>query len=347
MLKINRSSKIFVPCPAGAVTGGAELLHQIVDVINRHGGNAFIVYFGDYPHNLPTDYSKYDIKFSTKIEDKSDNIALIYEGYFKETAYLKHTQIVLWWLSVDNYFLCNRLTILELLRYNLGKYPVKIGKRAILKTIIKNIINPKDSVSRSKLKKSNVVCNCYQSEYAKSFLENSGFTNIYPLKDYINDENFSYVQDAAKKENIVVYNPKKGYDFTKKLIDYDHTIKWVPIINLSREGVINLIRSAKVYVDFGYHPGKDRLPREAATNGCCIVTGKNGSAGYKDIDIPLKYKHNQEDSDIPAIINQIHDLLDNYESRYSDFQHYRNCIKAEKEEFENDALKLFSISKSK
>ena len=31
MLKITEKTKVFVPCPAGACTGGAELLHQLVD----------------------------------------------------------------------------------------------------------------------------------------------------------------------------------------------------------------------------------------------------------------------------------------------------------------------------
>lgn len=345
MLKISKSTKVFVPCLAGAVTGGAELLHQVVDVINRHGGDAYIVYFGTYPHELPSDYSKYDIKFATKIEDAKDNVALIYEGYFKEAFHIKYAQIVLWWLSVDNYFLCNRLTIPELFNYKQSNFPTKIGKKATIMTLILDILKPKDSVSIAKLKKYNIVCNCYQSEYARDFLEAKGFKEVYSLKDFINDDNFSYVHQPESKQNIVVYNPKKGFAFTKKLIAADSSIKWVPIINLPRKGVIELIRSAKVYVDFGYHPGKDRLPREAATNGCCIITGKEGSAGFKDIDIPLKYKHNQQDSDIPEIIAQIHDLLDNYEERYADFQHYRDCIKAEKQEFIDDTVKLFQLSK--
>lgn len=345
MLKISKSTKVFVPCPAGAVTGGAELLHQVVDVINRHGGNAYIVYFGTHPHELPNDYSKYDIKFATKIEDTKDNVALIYEGYFKEVFRIHNAQIVLWWLSVDNYFICNRLTIPELVNYKLSSYPTKIGKRATLKTFIADILKPKDSVSIAKLKKCNVACNCYQSEYARDFLVRKGFNNIFSLKDFINDENFTYEYKPEEKQNIVVYNPKKGYAFTKKLISADSSIKWVPIINLPRKGVLDLIRRAKVYVDFGYHPGKDRLPREAATNGCCIITGKEGSAGFRDIDIPLKYKHNQNVYDIPEIISQIHDLLDNYEDRYADFRHYRECIKAEKQEFIDDSVKLFQLSK--
>jgi len=44
--------------------------------------------------------------------------------------------------------------------------------------------------------------------------------------------------------------------------------------------------SRKLYVDFGKHPGKDRMPREAAVHGCCIITGRRGAAG-NPFDIPI------------------------------------------------------------
>ncbi|MCI1741556.1 MAG: hypothetical protein LKI18_04145 [Prevotella sp.] len=344
MLIISKITKVFVPCPAGACTGGAELLHQVVDVINNHGGKAYIVYFGADNHNLPSDYSKYNIRFADHIEDKKENIVLIYEGYYKEVFHITNSQIILWWLSVDNYFLCNRLTIPELLCYQFSHYPIKLGWKGAIKMMIKDILWPRDAVSLRRLKSASVVYNCYQSEYAKSFLKEYGFRNLYPLKDYINEDNFSYdYKNNSKKTDTIVYNPKKGYKFTQKLITYDKSLKWIPIINLPRRGVIELLRSAKVYVDFGYHPGKDRLPREAAINGCCIVTGKEGSAGFKDIDIPEIFKHNQHDTDIPSIISQLHDLIEHYDERFSEFKYYRECVKNEKQEFVDDIVALFHL----
>ena len=35
-------------------------------------------------------------------------------------------------------------------------------------------------------------------------------------------------------------------------------------------------------VDLGHHPGKDRLPREAALAGCVTVVGRAGAAVFAD-----------------------------------------------------------------
>lgn len=50
MLKITEKTKVFVPCPAGACTGGAELLHQLVDLLNNNNVDAYIVYYGAGKH---------------------------------------------------------------------------------------------------------------------------------------------------------------------------------------------------------------------------------------------------------------------------------------------------------
>jgi len=39
----------------------------------------------------------------------------------------------------------------------------------------------------------------------------------------------------------------------------------------------------QVYIDFGHHPGQDRLPREAVQCGCVVITGKRGSGNQINI----------------------------------------------------------------
>ena len=52
-----------------------------------------------------------------------------------------------------------------------------------------------------------------------------------------------------------------------------------------------LLARARVYIDFGHHPGQDRLPREAAQCGCVVVTGMRGSAGlFADVPLPQYLK---------------------------------------------------------
>ena len=60
---------------------------------------------------------------------------------------------------------------------------------------------------------------------------------------------------------------------------------------LSPEQVQAMLKKAKVYIDFGGHPGMDRIPREAALAGCIVVTNREGSAAFRqDVPIPSQYK---------------------------------------------------------
>lgn len=340
MIKLQKDSKVYVHCPAGIVTGGAELLHQLVDVLNRNGVKSYIVYFGDSPHTISSDYASYNIHTSELIEDNPQNIEVIYEGRFDLVRKHKNVQKVLWWLSVDNFYLCSTyfLSVLDLLKFNtkLGLLGAARQIKWFIKYGDKRIFNP---LTIKELRKYDVM-NAYQSEYAQNFLQNMGFKELMPMKDFINSEhNYNPVQT---KEDIILYNPKKGFEFTKKLIKAAPELNWVPLAGMTRTELIKTLRKAKVYIDFGYHPGKDRLPRECAMNGCCVITGFRGSAGFfEDVALPNKYKFKDKAKNIPNIICRINEILGNYEKCIEDFKMYRSIISREKAEFEEQVLTLF------
>src|SRR5687767_6015204 len=96
-----------------------------------------------------------------------------------------------------------------------------------------------------------------------------GFSGVY-LSDYLNP---MYVHEAktvdySTKKNVVLYNPKKGYSYTQKLMEACADLRWVPLDSLGLTQMIETMKTSKLYIDFGPHPGKDRLPREAAIMGC-------------------------------------------------------------------------------
>lgn len=343
MLKISEDTKIFVHCPAGAVTGGAELLHQLVDVLNRNGYNAYIVYYGSKPPVVPSDYSCYAIKVADIIEDEINNVEVLFEGHFDFAKNNHRIQKFLWWLSVDNFYLDSQsfLSPIDIFKFN-----KKLGIRSVfvhLKRIFEGASN-KNKISLSYLRSLKAM-NGYQSEYAQNFLQNNGFSEMVAMKDFINTEHISEY-DISAKENIVVYNPKKGLKFTNKIIKSAPEIKWIPLQGMSRSDLIKTLKSAKVYIDFGYHPGKDRLPRECAMNGCCVITGKQGSAAFfEDVMIPDSYKFSNSNQSIDSIIRQIKWIFNNYGMALKDFEPYRNMILKEKEEFEKQVLNAFYINK--
>jgi hypothetical protein len=153
------------------------------------------------------------------------------------------------------------------------------------------------------------------------------------------------LQRRAEQLNFVAYNPAKGYRFTKKLIQQCPDIEFRSIADLPPEAVVETLLSAKVYIDFGNHPGKDRLPREAATCGCCVITGRRGAAN-NDIDIPIPPEYKFSETNIESIKKIILECLSNYSSHQRNFASYVKKIRSEKAVFEQQGESIFLSSRT-
>lgn len=186
-----------------------------------------------------------------------------------------------------------------------------------------------------------------QSHYSYEFLTSRlgvPKEKSYYLSDYINTDFLNSEVDFDSKENVVVYNPKKGAKFTSEIIKQGSSIKFIPLINMTKQEVIETLKKAKVYIDFGNHPGKDRIPREAAILGCCVITGKRGSAAYnEDLPIPADYKFEDKVENIPLILSKIRDCIDNFQDRLKDFENYRMIIRKEQDKFIEDLKSVFAV----
>lgn len=342
MIRLYDDSKIYVQCPRSVQSGGAELLHQLVSLLRDNGREAYIVYYeGKDKDTVPSEYKKYNIAIADTIEDCSHNISVLYESLFYQAAETTKTQKILWWLSVDNFYRCGTdyLKILEIARWSKTlAFEIFIRRLGNLVLRGRNLFKGKmDIKDFSKLD----VLSAYQSEYAQHFLQTNGFREMVPLKDYINvDHCIGF--DVEGREDIILYNPKKGFDFTRKLINAAPDIQWIALENMSREQLIEVMKRAKIYIDFGNHPGKDRLPRECAMNGLCVVTGSRGSAKYfEDVWIENRYKFDESNAKVSDIASRLRSILRNYRHDINDFRYYRSQISKEKMEFENQARDLF------
>lgn len=330
-------NKIYVVCPALTKTGGTELLHQLVFQLNHLGANAYIVYYGTTKRNIVNyAFLKY-IDTSIIIEDIEDeisNLLVIPEINCTILNTYKNIKTAIWWLSVDNF--------LEKQAGCIGRIKTRGFCRGVLGSI-RRFLNHTLVDNRQIVKKADIhLC---QSYYAKDFINSLGINNeIYYLSDYINDVylNNAYIVSEGAKRNIVLYNPKKGYKFTKKIIGSAPDIDWVPLQNMTTEEVMQTMKDAKVYIDFGNHPGKDRFPREAASCKCCIITGKRGAANFnEDIMIPARFKYDEKNRNIKTIVDCIRDILKNYEKCLKEYESYRQYIIHEKENFVADIEQIF------
>jgi len=350
MIELYRDSKVYIVAPAGVATGGPELLHQLCFHLRKNLGiESYMYYYPIYKLNpVHENYIKYKNPYVKKIVDDRRNIIITPEIFSSIMIMNKYRNIrkVIWWLSVDNFYLS--MILEHKLNYFIEKtvnYLSKIFFDKVIYDIEELMYKKFGKMNFSVIKiLENIPYHFVQSHYAYVFLKNSNFQNvkIYFLSDYLNIDFLKTKTDISKKENIVAYNPKKGYYFTQNIKIAASDIDFIPLENMKRDEVIETLQKAKLYIDFGKHPGKDRIPREAAILGCCVITGKRGSAAYfEDVPIPDEYKFEDKEENIPRIIEKIKDCFENFEERHKDFDYYRQVIKKEPQKFIEDMKKIF------
>jgi hypothetical protein len=163
----------------------------------------------------------------------------------------------------------------------------------------------------------------------------------------------AYLADLAKKlplalrSNRILFNPHKGAKITRHLRDAFPNVDFMPLAGYDREQLAEIFLTSKLYIDFGHHPGKDRLPREAAIHGCCVMTGVNGSAA-NEIDVPIdaRYKLDEKNVDFIATFAQrVQRIFDNFDESARDFEHYRATIANEQFEFDRQIIAAFNLGK--
>lgn len=301
---------IYIICPWGNATGGTELLHQLGYTLNLLGFETCIYYILERP-GVPAChpyFEQYKLPRATTIMDVAGNIVIFPElvaKFFGKDITISNAKKVLWWLSVDNAEM--------------------------------------DENSEQELINDNSIIHLVQSYYALDYVRNTlkvDTDRLHYLSDYINVKFLEKPSDELR-DNIVLFNPRKGFEVTSKIIENSSAvINWKALNGIAPQNVPYFLNRAKVYIDFGNHPGKDRFPREAAMCGCRVITGKKGAAKFsEDVPIPAKYKF--DDDDIEGILNQIYYLLSNYEDSAKDYKNYIEKIEEEFHVFEIDVFKVF------
>lgn len=313
--------KILVCCPGGRATGGPELLHQLVYELRRQGKRAYICYYPfDRVFDVVEAYRHYEVP-QAPLSDTRGNIVVFPEIATHYAKRIASAEVAIWWLSVDNYFgLIRESRLLDAMRYLYG------------------LVRGRQGIGRMRRYR-----HFAQSHYAKLFLERRGL-RAEMLTDYLGRQHLAAPSDGSRRDDIIVYNPKKGAKRTARLIAENPDLDFVPIQGMSAAEVRNLLERAKIYIDFGHHPGKDRVPREAAMAGCCVITGRRGSARYdEDLSIPGKYKLSDEsDGYLMSFRPIVENIMANFESASKEFEAYRNCIREEHELFCQQVGTVFS-----
>jgi hypothetical protein len=310
---MNKFNKILVVCPSGAVTGGPEALHQLVAHMNSLGLPAYIVYQPfEKTAEAPEPYKRYKAPVA-RYEDVAGNLIIFPEVNPMQALKVRNAKAALWWLSLENF----------LERRHIWPFHDKVR-------YFKKVIKGQRPIGGARNLKS--LLHFSQTEHSTQYLRSCGIEPI-PLIDSINEDFLTdkYLDKTSHKKDIILYNPGKGRKVTEALIKAYPQWQFVPLKGLNRDQLSEKLYSAKVYIDFGHHPGRDRMPREAAMHGCCLISGILGSAGNDvDLPIPRKYKLDSADADFIRTFGELaDDIFRHFDQHFALLQDYRSYLKSE------------------
>lgn len=288
--------KTYLFCPR-VKTGGPENMHQMCDYLNSIGYETYIYYFPNSKEDYTPVYEGFQhLRIAESVDDSTQTLVIIPEihSITKIRNILKESVIAIWWLSFTNACMFN------MLRENLVHDAVHLFHSYYEYAMIRPLLHPGTRWF--------FATECIHDD----------FLQLNP-DDYV-----------EKKENIIAVNGTK--DRMTPVICQMLKLPYINLRGLPREKVLEALQKCKLYVDFGFHPGKDHLPREAAMCGCVVVTNKSGSAAY-DEDVPIREKVTFEKD----LLQLIPSLLENYKEAYDGQKNYREMIQDEKHVFHENA----------
>lgn len=253
--------RIHIVCPGDQVNGSAESLHQFGRAAATAGHDARIAYEPfDVLGPVVSAFRSYGLRNDQDVPDDPDVVVLVPHTAVDLVAHLNQAQVLVWWLRVDD--------------------------EADVAAVTAAVPH---------------ATHLAQSEHARRFLDLHGMTATV-LGDYVHPDFIERARslEPMRRLDTVLYNPDPTDEVTPRLIEASRgVLDWVPVERLSRNEVAEIMAYSKVYVDFGAHAGRTRLPREALAVGCCVITGRRGAAGNgTDLDTPDGFSFDESSPDV-------------------------------------------------
>ena len=233
----------------------------------------------------------YKIKIDRKIDDTKNVCLVIPETFTGYIRAIRKAKISIWWLSVDNYI--DKIKLEN--QQNFKNYLVLLANifRKIFFSFI-NLNHYNKSLTLNEIKNKKIIHLC-QSYYSYKFLKKKKIKNLLILKDFIQIRN----RKKFKKNIDIILNSNKGQKYNELFIkEYKEIFKIKKLKNMSLNLTQKKLNKSKFFIDFGHHPGRDRIPREAVSQGSKVLIMKEGAAKNKlDVNINNDYKFTEYNLD--------------------------------------------------
>jgi hypothetical protein len=329
---------VYILAPAGVYTGGPTALFQLCKALREEEISAMMAFYGNINSvNNPVhpNYQKYQVPWTIldKIEDGKDVAVIAPETATDKLARFTQAKKIIYWLAVDNYVLKSYKPskiqfILHILKnymfdsylaYSLITNNIRIYYNAYLSNFVKSLMDKKAVL----LPKADL--HLAQSKYAYHFLKENGIENILTIHEPLEEEFLSKAKKIKHNEKIdaIAWNARKAYPSGLRLVRCLKK-RGLPIFDLKNVGknsMIEILSKTKIFLDIGFHPGRDRPAREAIVlDNITVVNNHGGYYYFEDLMIPPEFKLNLY-LDSPVDYNELAKRMVYY------LQNFEDCIK--------------------
>lgn len=320
-------------CPASARTGGPEALFQLSDAMVDSGidarmwlaseeelamltsaqqqGQGFhnTAYKLDHRETTIDEYKKYKtVPFRGWPIPDGAQIVLA-EVYIHLLPFFSRSNVLVWWLSVDNAF------------------------KAL------------SNINLNQLRAPNIR-HAAQSNYASNFLTGIGIRST-PLTDYT-VTNDTPLQPIGERKKVVAINTSPKVitpidRLTNEIALIDPSIEVRQVNSMSRQDVYELFGAARLFIDLGSFPGRDRMCREALALGANVLISNTGAGGvHNDFLIPDAYRASP--FNIAEIAKKTVQMTQHPEPHHKSFTDARRKISSERDTFVLEVIQCFMHS---
>jgi hypothetical protein len=324
-----RKYRSFLLLTPNVLTGGPEAMHQLARVLLDMGLDARIMVYQDpgtiriengvvsHPplvENAPAiGYIRYRPVYTDRFELGPDTLVILPETRCELAGQLAPSAVAVWWLSTHN-----------------GFY---IGAR------IRD-----DEVYRRWLFASGEVLHFYQTLHARRMLTGFGCHSSYPLVDYTDPRFLRHQLTGPNSGEAIAFNGRKGADHYQPFFAAHPEFTPLPIVNMPKRRVFETLKASRIFVKFGHNPGKDRMPREAASLGAIVVARiDGGSELFEDTPIGPQHKFRNEALTDGSLAKTLRDIAADPQPHWDDQAYYRSYLRTERDLMRVQAVRLFGL----
>jgi hypothetical protein len=311
-----------------------------VDQLRSDGQQAFLVPIeGTADRPRADHFSRYDAPEAV-LEDKPGCAVVAPETALTSLRGIRFAQPICWWLSIDNSmpFIVDHERRDRKFAKTLGvphnpwspNARIAMERRVVAKYDFRGLFSRAFHIA--------------QSVYARSYLQTHLGICASIVSDYIPRMEAQRSENGtATRSRSIAFNPAKAPWIPDLLGPRMPGVGWSPIAGLDAFGVARVLRESGAYFDPGFHPGRDRMPREAAMSGTPVVVARRGAGAYwEDVPIGAEFKVSAGRNFVEDASSRLLRVLDDVEGAATRQEGYRRWIARDRERFAREVGRAFS-----